>query len=292
LLFSNSAVLRQDYSQTKDVWVYECFKLIQSWEASLKKIIGLVGVALLVTGPAFADDLAVKAPVRAPFVPAFNWTGFYVGVNGGYGWNQSTGDAFCTTPAGLVSGPGCSVPVTGTLKPQGGIFGGQAGYNFQNGNFVWGVETDIQWSGIKDSATVGTLCCLPVPVPNGSLATSQSLEWFGTLRGRLGITVLDRGLLYGTGGLIYGEEKASATLTFPTGVTFGPGGVSSTHAGWTAGGGLEYAFTNNWTGKIEGLYYDMGSQTVVLTSRANAFTESATFNYKGALVRAGLNWKF
>jgi outer membrane immunogenic protein len=250
-----------------------------------------MAVAVIVSAPAFAADMAVKAPISASVIPVFNWSGLYFGFNGGYGWNQSTGDTSCIDPAVVVSGPGCFAPVTGALKPAGGIFGGQVGYNFQNGNIVWGFETDIQWSGIKDSATRGTLCCLPAPVPTGSLATSQSLEWFGTIRGRLGITVLDRGLLYGTGGLIYGEEKSSGTLAFPTGVTFASGGVSSIRGGWTTGGGFEYAFTNNWTGKIEGLYYDMGSQTNVLSTSANAFTGSTTFNYKGALVRAGLNWK-
>jgi outer membrane immunogenic protein len=259
----------------------------------MRKVLGLVGATLLFAGPAFAADLPVKAPRAVPFMPVYNWTGFYVGVNGGAGWNNTSGDQFCLSPAPafIVGGPGCSVANPGSLKPSGGLFGGQAGYNFQNGMFVWGIETDIQWSGIKDSATQTVACCLPVVNPTAGIGTtSQDLDWFGTVRGRLGITVWDRGLLYGTGGLIYGQEKVSESVTFPA-VGYAAS-ASSTRAGWTAGAGFEYAFTNNVTGKIEGLYYDMGSQTIGFTSPVTGFTESASFNYKGALVRAGLNWKF
>jgi outer membrane immunogenic protein len=257
-------------------------------EIRMKRVSGLVGAMLLFAGPVFAADLATK-PLYAP---VFSWTGFYVGVNGGGGWSNSTGDLFCETPARVVGGFGCSSSAPGTLKPGGGIFGGQAGYNFQTGPFVWGIETDIQWSGIKASATSAVPCCVGIAGDTGVGTTSQSLDWFGTVRGRMGYTLWDRGLLYGTGGLIYGQEKVSGSLTFPV-AGYGPASDASTHAGWTAGGGFEYAFTNNVTGKIEGLYYDMGSQTLSATAPANnGFTESATFNYKGVLVRAGLNWKF
>jgi outer membrane immunogenic protein len=251
--------------------------------------------AAVIAGPAFAADMATRAPVytKAPApIPVYSWTGFYVGLNGGGGWNNTTGDQSCLTPgpAFILAGPGCSTTTTGTLKPSGGLFGGQAGYNWQTGMWVWGIETDIQWSGIKDAASFTVPCCLPGLGTPGAGTTSQNLDWFGTVRGRLGITVWDRGLLYGTGGLIYGEEKVSETVTFPA-VAYGAA-ASSTRTGWTAGAGFEYAFTNNVTGKVEGLWYDMGSQTIGFTSPVTNFTENGTFNYKGALVRAGLNWKF
>lgn len=257
-------------------------------------VVALLAATTLGVGAAAASDLPARtAPRTAPMyspAPVFSWTGFYIGVNGGYGWNNSTGDSFCTTPGGVVDGVGCTPSVDSTLKPQGGFFGGQAGYNYQSGPFVYGIETDFQWSDIKDSATIGTLCCNPALVPLGTLSTSQKLEWFGTLRGRLGYAAFDRGLLYVTGGLIYGKESISLLQAFPA-VSY-PASSDSTRTGWTVGGGLEYAFNQNLTGKIEGLYYDMGSETIAFTSPITGFTESANFDYKGVLVRGGLNWKF
>lgn len=259
----------------------------------MKKLLGFLVLASIVSGPAFAADMPLKAPL-APVPMAFNWSGYYVGINGGYGWNASTGDAFCTTPvpAAIVGGPGCSVALPGTLSPQGGFFGAQAGYNYQTGIFVLGLEADIQWSGIKASVSVPVACCLPAPVAAAGVnTTSQSLDWFGTVRGRAGITPWDRTLLYATGGLIYGQESVSQLLVFPL-VTYGPVSSASTHVGFTVGGGGEYALTKNVTAKIEALYYDMGSETIGFLSPVTLFRESATFNYKGTLLRGGLNWKF
>jgi len=234
---------------------------------------------------ASAADLPAKAPIyKAAPVAVYNWTGLYIGLNGGYGWNQSTGDSLCTNPAGVVLGPGCDQPNTGIVKPKGGLFGGQIGYNFQSGLIVYGIETDFQWSGIKASESV------PDSVATGVYSASAELKWFGTLRGRLGAAIFDRGLLYATGGLIYGHESLSAVLTFPA-VTY-PQDGDSTRAGWTVGGGFEYAFTQNLTGRVEGLYYDMGDQTISFTSPVTGFSEATTFKFNGGIVRAGLNWKF
>jgi outer membrane immunogenic protein len=261
----------------------------------MKRILfGIAAVAALLGTPVLAADMPLKMPVAAP--PAFTWTGFYAGLNAGVGWNDPTGDIFCVTPppASVPSGAGCSAPINGTLKPFGGLFGGQAGFNMQTGMFVWGIETDLQWSGINDSVHKAVACCLPAAAPGqGDATTSQSLDWFGTVRGRLGVAVWDRGLLYGTGGLIYGHESVSEGANFNVvGLVFGPTTLSSTRTGWTAGVGFEYALLNNITAKLEGLFYDMGSQTLVALNPTNAFTENGTFNYKGGLVRAGLNVKF
>jgi outer membrane immunogenic protein len=258
----------------------------------------LVGSVMAGIGVSRAADLAARPYTKAqPVAPiAYSWTGFYFGINGGYGWNSTTGDQFCTTPApaSVVGGVGCSASQSGTLKPNGGIFGAEAGYNFQTGKFVWGIETDIQWSGIKASASaLPVACCIPFLAPNdGTLAMSQNLNWFGTFRGRLGITAWDRGLLYATGGLIYGQESVSQRLTFPVAPIIYPASASSTRTGWTLGAGLEHAFTQNLSGKIEGLYYDMGSQTIAFVHPLLRYTASATFDYRGSLVRAGLNYRF
>src|SRR5437588_11238748 len=103
-----------------------------------KLLLGLTGsLALFAGNAAQAADLPVEAPGMAPayVAPVSNWTGFYLGINGGYGWNNNTGDLFCVTPApgSVVAGPGCSPSIASTLKPQGGLFGGQAGFNYQSG---------------------------------------------------------------------------------------------------------------------------------------------------------------
>jgi outer membrane immunogenic protein len=240
-------------------------------------------------GSAHAADMPVKAPV---YVAPFTWTGIYLGINAGYGIGQSTGDAYCTNPAGVVSGTGCAAPMGAALSQSGGFVGGQLGANYQTGMFVWGVEADIHVSHINDSTSALPLpCCFPLLGATGSTLTrSANLDWFGTVRGRLGLAIWDRTLIYGTGGVMYGEEVASLLVTTP-GPTF-QAQSSSTHTGWVAGGGIEYAFTNRISAKVEGLYYDLGSETIAFRSPTTGFTESANFAYKGALVRLGANLKF
>lgn len=257
-------------------------------------------LAASVISPAFAADLPVKAPlVAAPVVT--NWTGFYLGVDGGYGWNVNTGSSFNTSPTGVIGGTGTAAATGATESPRGGFFGGTAGYNFQSGAFVWGLETDLQWSGIKGSGTAVVPCCAPPPFTAGNLAlaTSQNLTWFGTTRGRLGWLASPNLLLYATGGAFYGHEDVAATLSAPGPTFFGyPSAAGTTRLGWTAGAGFEYLFANNFSAKLEGLYYDMGSISSSFTCPATStsctagFTNTATFNLRGGLIRAGLNWHF
>ena len=250
--------------------------------------------ALAVAGNASAADMPVKAPVIAPFT----WTGIYLGINAGYGTGTSEVDAYCTNPAGVISGTGCSAAAPSSLKPSGGSVGGQIGANYQTGLFVWGVEGDIHVSHINDSSALPVACCAPTFFsPTALLTRAQNLDWFGTVRGRLGLALWDRTLVYGTGGLMYGEEVVNSNLVFPA-INY-QAQSSGTHSGWVAGGGIEYAFTNRLSAKVEGLYYNLGSETVaVATNVAPAgappavFTETTHFDYKGALVRLGANLKF
>jgi outer membrane immunogenic protein len=261
---------------------------------SLKKLI-LAGLAaagvMALSGAANAADMPLKAPVYAP---AFTWTGLYLGANAGYGWQDSTGDNYCVNPAGVAGGLGCSVGVGSAVKPSGGFVGGQLGYNYQTGMFVWGVETDIQVTNMQNSTgAVPVSCCIGVATVPANLTRSDSLDWFGTVRGRLGIAFWDHALLYGTGGVMYGQQTVNLLLTSPVSPVAYTGNSTSTHTGWVAGAGLEYAFTKNLSGKVEGLFYDLGSQTVVATPNvATGFTENANFKYTGSLVRIGMNVKF
>jgi outer membrane immunogenic protein len=170
---------------------------------------------------------------------------------------------------------------------------GQVGYNLQTGLFVWGIEADIQVSGINQTGTIVLPCCNPTFTGTpASLSILDRLEWFGTVRGRLGLAIWDHTLLYGTGGVIYGEESLSQTKTFAA-ITYS--GINTPiHTGWIGGVGVEYAFANNISAKLEGLFYDMGSQTVVVsTSPLSGFTTTGTFtSNNGAMVRLGANLKF
>jgi outer membrane immunogenic protein len=254
----------------------------------MKKTLLLLAFFSAAVGSAHAADMPLKA---APIVAPFTWTGVYLGINAGYGNSTSDGNEYCTTPAGLVGGPGCWNGSAAAVSPSGGFVGGQLGANYQTGLFVWGIESDIQVSHINGSSTLADPCCVPAFTSAiGTLTRTQTLDWFGTVRGRLGLAIWDRTLVYGTGGVIYGEEVVNTSLSFP--LVGYQATSSATHTGWTGGGGIEYAFTNALSAKVEGLYYDMGSETIAFTSPLTKFTETSSFTYKGALVRLGANLKF
>ncbi len=170
---------------------------------------------------ASAADLGRPAPFRPPapaYAPAFSWTGFCVGVNGGGGWGRSAWDS------------------TGSFDVSGGLVGGTVGYNYQTGWAVLGVEGDIDWSGIKGTTNNA---CAP-GCTNGN-------TWLSTVRGRFGYAA-GHFMPYITGGAAFGNIQASEP---------GFAGNSATNAGWTLGGGLEFAFAGNWTAKAEYLYVDL-----------------------------------
>lgn len=273
----------------------------------------VVGCTCLTATSALAADIARPVYKAAPISTAYNWTGWYAGLNAGYGWNDAT--TSFTDDGGASNivldntfDPGG--PRTQKLDPSGFIGGGQFGYNWQfNNQWVAGLETDLQYSAVKGDAFI-------TPTPGGvtySLTSRQDLEWFGTVRARLGFLLTERLMAYGTGGLAYGETKASATtanvsnLTHAIGVGFStqltcPANAvcladssSRISAGWTAGGGLEYAPWNNVTFKIEYLHIDLGDQTLRQVAQApatgNGFV-TAKFNNAYDIVRAGVNWKF
>jgi outer membrane immunogenic protein len=256
----------------------------------MKKTLVALALFSAAIGSAQAADMPVKAPV---YVAPFTWTGIYLGINAGYGTGNSTGDRYCTNPAGVVGGLGCTQSMPAALSASGGFVGGQIGANYQVGMFVFGVESDIQVAHINDSTgALNVACCAPTfTAAPWHLTRSENLDWFGTVRGRLGLAIWDRTLVYGTGGLMYAEEVVNSTLVSPAGVTT-VARSSGTHSGWVGGGGLEYAFTNALSAKVEGLYYNIGSETTAFTNPVSKFTQSTNFTYSGALVRLGANLKF
>jgi len=277
--------------------------------AAVLKIIAASALAAIAFGSAAsAADLAARPYTKAPPIEVWNWTGFYVGGNAGYSWGKSHTDvSYYNTGTGLpiVPPPG-SITSAGS-DMNGGIAGGQAGYNWQSSNWVWGVEADIQWSGEKGHANylcaatnVGGVCLpaltfLPGGAAGTGLALDRSLEWFGTARLRGGVLVSPRVLLYATGGLAYGEIKTSGTLSGFNGnggILAVTGSSSDTRFGWTVGAGVEGMLTKNWTAKLEYLYMDLGrydSATFVLPANVGARVSS---DFTDHILRVGINYKF
>src|SRR6266852_5522377 len=215
--------------------------------------VGLLALSAAM-GAAQAADLNRRyaPPPMAPvYAPGYNWTGFYVGINGGGGWGRSKWDT------------------VDTFDLSGGLIGATIGYNWQfAGQVVVGVEGDIDWSGIKGNTT--TLCPFGCETRN---------SWLGTVRGRLGYA-FDRFLPFVTGGLAVGDIKASTP--------FFPGG-STTTAGWTVGGGLEFAVVSNVTLKAEYLYVDLGSFNCGLNC---GLPPGSNVSFTTNVFRGGANLRF
>jgi outer membrane immunogenic protein len=242
--------------------------------------------ALLAGGSAFAADLPRTVAPPPPVVqqlPIFAWTGFYVGLTGGYVFD--TGKSTVVGSPGLLA-TGFAPP--GGLKTMGDGFtiGGTVGYNYQIGNFVAGLEADLSYVDLGKSV-VTTLGPLTTTVGN-------EMTYFGTVRGRLGVA-FDRLLVYATGGLAFGDSDATTTVAGPGGA-FWTGGKNDTRFGYTLGAGLEYAFTGNWSAKVEYLYYDLGRQSydspqVQGAALPGVFGATRAEN-RGNIVRAGINYRF
>lgn len=263
----------------------------------------LAVAAVLLSTAAHAADLPVLK--ASPMTQAWSWSGLYLGLNGGYGFNGSAANISGTDLNGTALVGTGLVPPGLKVDAKGAVFGGQAGYNWQAGYVVFGLETDLQWSGIKGNSQQ-TLTDAPFnPTPNALTTTAtQAFPWFGTARGRLGLA-FDHTLIYGTGGLAYGEvnDAVSIALSGPVAVAL-PGSAamtstSRTGIGWVAGLGLEQALGNNWVVRAEWLHVDLGSTTQAFGTTVTApngnklpFNFSASQKDSFDLVRAGLSYKF
>jgi outer membrane immunogenic protein len=231
---------------------------------------GAAALAMASTQAAIAADMPSRGyppPPMPPqyFAPIFNWTGFYVGGNLGYGWGKGDGDIGIS---GLGSGP---------LQGDGNGFlgGAQAGYNWQAGSLVLGVEADFQGSTAKADITGRA--------GPASITAESENPWFGTLRGRIGYAS-DRWLGYVTGGGVYGKTNLSGTVSAPGGGAFDS---SETYWSWTVGGGVEYSLWDRWSTKVEYLYVGTPSDSPVPPLTTGVGGDATTH-----MVRTGLNYRF
>jgi outer membrane immunogenic protein len=214
-----------------------------------------IGLLAITATIAVAADLPRQMPAKAPaMVPVgYNWTGFYLGINGGYGWGRSNW-------SDLATGTGVS----------GGMAGVTAGYNWQGMGSPWvfGLEGDIDWTNIKGSFVSAT-CPVGCQTQN---------NWLGTVRGRVGYA-WDRVMPYITGGLAVGDIEANQP---------GFAGVHDTNIGWSAGAGVEAALAGNWTAKLEYLHVDLGH----VSCGAASCAVPTNVGFHADTVRAGLNYRF
>jgi outer membrane immunogenic protein len=232
----------------------------------MKRIL-LAGVAAFgLVGTSSAADLAVKAPVA--YVPLFTWTGCYLGANGGW---IGGGDKYHTeerygfydkTKNGYYAA--VSSPFSFSSDESAGTVGGQFGCQFQTGSWVIGSEWDWNWTGLKEDTALSSLDPFEESYFQVDQATHKQFTWFSTARARLGFA-WDRVMIYATGGLAYASYDAYTQVDWDVNRDYEDlpfyyrGGYHENRFGYAVGGGLEWAFANNWTAKAEFLYLDFGS---------------------------------
>ena len=221
---------------------------------------------------ALAADMPVKARMTAS---AYDWSGFYAGINMGYGWAESR--------PGTISfyNPGFLGSIEGIDYKQKGIIGGvQAGYNHQFNNMLLGVEADFSGTQIKGSVT-DTI---------NAYAINTQIDWLATVRGRAGV-VVDRALIYVTGGLAISGVKTTLDDYYTAGTVTSTN--TATRTGWTIGGGAEVAVARNWTLKGEYLYVDLGAKDFSFHEAPPRWDRIAgTASMKASIARLGLNYRF
>lgn len=278
--------------------------------------------ALCLSSAAFAADLPVKARPAPVAIPT--WTGFYVGGEVGYGWsdrsdnwmpNDPVSSFFSTASSPLLLPFAGQQPLANPYAVmRRGVAGGvDAGYNWQvDPRWVLGIEADL--NGANFRGTGGGTSVLSATT-NINLSTSQAIDWYDTVRGRIGWLATPNLMVFATGGLAYGQTRNSATLTFvsplPGSTGAGAGGFvvtclvntacysgasMATNAGWTAGGGMEWMFDRHWTAKVEYQFVDLGSQTLLAAAPKALFGAVSSFNvnFKDQLnvIRVGMNYRF
>jgi outer membrane immunogenic protein len=241
--------------------------------------------------PALAADLSHYQPVATMrYAPAFDWSGLHIGVSGGYAFD---GHDASYTYNGVASEEVAILPSGASLSSSGGIIGGNIGYDLQFNSVVVGVEADLSWTNFGDNTTYVFTGDSAIGMPPITFATSYQMDWFSTVRGRIGLP-FDGLLVYGTGGLAFANVSMNTTVTVgepPMGALRGAN--EETKVGWTLGGGAEYAVTDHVTIKAEALYFDLGS--VSLNASTPQFTDvtvDVDQQVAGTIARAGISYRF
>jgi outer membrane immunogenic protein len=242
--------------------------------ASMKNVLGALVLSAFVATPVMAADLPARMPVKAPPVvaPVFTWTGCYIGAHGGYGWgHKKWSNEF-------------DVEFT-SHDVDGWLVGGQVGCQIQQDRWVFGIEGQASWADIDGDSIVGEPA-------STHFKYSSKTDVLGTIALRLGYAV-DRTLFYAKGGLAFAHDKHSIELLV------GPQLIDSAPSekymrwGWMVGGGIEYAFTGNWSAKIEYNYMHLGREDVQFCSvQVPGDCDTASIKQHIHVVKAGINYRF
>ena len=234
---------------------------------------------------AFAADLPVYTKAPPVVAPAYNWNGFYVGGNLGWGFANADGTSSPLDPNSF----GTYGTQTGSRSWNGVVGGGQIGFNWVAlPNIVLGIEADLSGANLKDAYSTTS--------SDGTSFKTTDVDSFGTVRGRIGYA-FNNWLIYGTGGAAWAHAKVTNTQgpcnpdpTCKSGPV--PLGIvnanTATLTGWTAGGGVEVGITSSWTTRLEYIHMDFGSYSYANPS----FNRALTISLKTDVVRLGLNYKF
>lgn len=289
----------------------------------MKKFLLSSVAASVISSSSMAADLpSIKSAPTSP--PAKMWTGFYAGLNAGYGFGISSNaqnngwanPSYFQNSVSTAAYAGANSWMGRGIVQNGFSGGAQAGYNYQLLNsLLIGLETDIQGAGIRGTGDANGLApSSPTSYSRNNNTLQAGIDWMGTVRGRLGYLITPSTMVYATGGLAYGEAYLN-TFPLTAGDTFtgllqgvyGSGFLTTQNskrsvlAGWTAGAGAEWMFTPNWSLKGEALFYDLGNQAVNNT-QYSGYAQEAGINpvggsltrayYNGVIARLGLNYHF
>ncbi|NWA05531.1 outer membrane protein [Pseudomonas gingeri] len=261
----------------------------------INRLLVATTVTLLGSLAAQAADLPASAPSsHASSNAAVDWTGFYGGVNAGAGFGGDTSVHTKGQAAPNIANiAGGARPGSVDLDRNGFVGGAQLGYNYQFGQWVAGVETDLSYTDLNDSRNIGTRQLNTGAALNNKF--ESKIKYLGTLRGRFGYA-FDRTLVYGTAGLAYGETSQSVDMFGPTGNTQFSGSQSRFKVGYTVGAGIEQMLTSQLSLKTEYLYYDLGEDKLnvkVIPGSGGAGTGyDSRFKNDGQMLRVGLNYRF
>jgi outer membrane immunogenic protein len=214
-----------------------------------------------------AADMPVKA--QRYYEPAASWAGWYIGAHAGAAWQQ--------TSANLLDED--ALPFGSTFSKTGFIGGGQIGYNWQHGNFVFGLEGDI--SGLSGKNSLFS----PTNNPTSAYGFSSQIRWLSTVRSRFGLAVGDT-MVYATAGVAFGGVRNSFFDNQDS------KSQSKTKVGWTVGGGVEHMLNRNWTIGLEGLFVDLGRTSIAKTDCSESCSKTTRFSNQAVIGRVKLNYKF
>jgi outer membrane immunogenic protein len=241
---------------------------------TLKQTLLASAGVIVVTGSVYAADLPLKA-AGPMMLPVSNWTGPYIGAHVGAGSYQNTCRVAGISAFGYNCSGGDNTDFGRDISFVGGV---QAGYDWQDRYFVYGVAADWSWTGLK-TKTFGN---------SGSLSHTSKVNWLASFRGRAGLAV-DTTLLYVTGGVAIGHFKDEVLQ----GISGGGVSFSDTLVGWVAGVGVEHRFNRNWSVALEYLHYDFGTNNrTYSTVNSGGSSYNHDFTHVVDAVRVGLNYRW